>query len=130
MLSLLLSRRKIRSHTFDTFDQLAAHVELYQTQLELAGLVVMVGPDVTQHHVRRLDEMFENIECPAALVVFEDAMEEIERPDWVGARVRPSLHAQIPPRMLDVMRVVDEILAAAEVRDSSFVPRAVKPRRI
>lgn len=107
MLSLLSSRRGLSHRSFDGLDALVAFV----IEQPLARVLVLVGPDITESHVRRLERMFESIDSSCVLVVFEDAMEDGEPPDWSTARVRPSLRAAVPPRMVDVLRVIDEFIA-------------------
>lgn len=126
MLSVLLARRRLNHHDFDTLAELVAFVDPYRARADLCGILVMVGPDITRDHVRRLDDMFTDIASPTSLVVFEDAMLDAEQSRWSDARVSPSLHATVPPRMLEVLRIIDAMIEGKH--EAAASSRASDPR--
>lgn len=127
LLSLLLSRRRIWHHTFDHLDGLLAHLDAIVRRGREVRLVVMVGPGLCEGPaaaaadpsppagddpraarraaIDRLDAALVRVPGGVDLVVFEDAM---DGDGMAWSQVQPRLRAPVPPRLFDVLRVLDD----------------------
>lgn len=113
MLSLLLSRRHIEHRAFLELDDLLAFLASSPAPSPAragarAGVrtVVMVGPRLRADQVSRIDHTLVSLAGTVDLVVFHDALDD-QPVAWEHAQTTPSLRSPIPPRLTDVLRVVE-----------------------
>lgn len=125
LLSLLLARRRIWHRTFERLDELLAQVDALVRRGREVRLVVMVGPGLGEgpggagspasagsdpraarrEAIARLDAALSRVPGCVDLVVFEDAMDD-DAAAW--SHVRARLRSPVPPRLFDVLRVLDD----------------------
>lgn len=138
MLSLVLSRRRIVHRTFARLDELVAQAEALARRGAPVRWVVLLGPGLRERDqderegeraatvastpgpavhptaVDRLEAALAGVPGRVDLVVFHDGMDGMDgmdgtadaAPPW--ARLRPRLRSPMPPRLFDVLRVIDD----------------------
>ena len=132
MLSLMLTRLRIGHHTFTRVDDLLAQVDAIVRRGTAVRFVVMVGPGLGEAAfgglrlcvpgwsatpwgrgeraarraaTERLDAALAAVPGSVDLVVFEDPLEG-EALSW--SRVQPRLRCRMPPRIAELLRVIDD----------------------
>lgn len=131
MLSLVLSRRRIAHRTFARLDELVAQAEALARRGVPVRWVVLVGPGLCERGpgegegqaavaptaVDRLAAALASVPGRVDLVVFHEDMDEMDGMDEIDgmdgrappwARLRPRLRSPMPPRLFDVLRVIDD----------------------
>jgi len=106
MLSLLLARRHIEHRAFLDLDALLDFLADGSDRTGASRIAVMVGPSLSVAEVARIDATLHALAQPLALVVFHDVLED-DPNAWAHARTEPSLRSPIPPRLAEVLRVIE-----------------------
>lgn len=106
MLALLLARRRLYHRSFTTLSELLAQTDQLARRGDDFRFVVLVGPGLDPDAVARLDAALARLAGPVDLVVFDDALDG-EPLSFVDTAVRPRMRSPVPPRLFEVLRVID-----------------------